>query len=237
MGTKLSLYRVCTFLWLVYLSAVPALADTITTTESWSLFSGPDDPPVEAMGSIDMFDSSLGTLTQIDWVVQGGISANFIVAPSNWPIEYSFAAVIGCGIAVPAAGTLGCDPGSAPTQSDARFGSTLPIGGPVGVDETILLAFFGNYTFTDQESLDVLTGTTPMMVSLLVDTEALAQSCIPDPFLPGEICSPYAVGYIGDYTGTLSVTYTFDPVPIPAAVWLFGSGLLGLIGVARRKKS
>lgn len=28
-----------------------------------------------------------------------------------------------------------------------------------------------------------------------------------------------------------------NPVPIPAAVWLFGSGLLGLIGVARRKKS
>lgn len=29
----------------------------------------------------------------------------------------------------------------------------------------------------------------------------------------------------------------FSPVPIPAAVWLFGSGLIGLIGVARRKKS
>ena len=27
-----------------------------------------------------------------------------------------------------------------------------------------------------------------------------------------------------------------SPVPVPAAVWLFGSGLLGLIGVARRKK-
>ncbi|MEA3242882.1 MAG: VPLPA-CTERM sorting domain-containing protein [Pseudomonadota bacterium] len=24
-------------------------------------------------------------------------------------------------------------------------------------------------------------------------------------------------------------------VPIPAAVWLFGSGLLGLVGIARRK--
>jgi len=27
-----------------------------------------------------------------------------------------------------------------------------------------------------------------------------------------------------------------DAVPVPAAVWLFGSGLLGLIGVARKKK-
>jgi hypothetical protein len=28
---------------------------------------------------------------------------------------------------------------------------------------------------------------------------------------------------------------TPSAVPVPAAVWLFGSGLLGLIGVARRK--
>ena len=28
-----------------------------------------------------------------------------------------------------------------------------------------------------------------------------------------------------------------SPVPVPAAVWLFGSGLLGLVGFARRKKS
>lgn len=27
------------------------------------------------------------------------------------------------------------------------------------------------------------------------------------------------------------------PVPVPAAVWLFGSGLIGLIGVAKRKKA
>jgi hypothetical protein len=26
-------------------------------------------------------------------------------------------------------------------------------------------------------------------------------------------------------------------IPIPAAAWLFGSGLIGLIGLARRKKS
>lgn len=27
-----------------------------------------------------------------------------------------------------------------------------------------------------------------------------------------------------------------NPIPVPAAVWLFGSGLLGLVGVARRRK-
>ena len=32
-------------------------------------------------------------------------------------------------------------------------------------------------------------------------------------------------------------SFTVSAVPIPAAVWLFGSGLLGLVGMARRKKA
>ena len=39
----------------------------------------------------------------------------------------------------------------------------------------------------------------------------------------------------GAFVG-FSANFDF-PVPIPAAFWLFGSGLIGLIGVARRKKA
>ena len=38
-----------------------------------------------------------------------------------------------------------------------------------------------------------------------------------------------------DYDDML-VRAEFSAVPVPAAVWLFGSGLLGLIGIARRRK-
>ena len=31
--------------------------------------------------------------------------------------------------------------------------------------------------------------------------------------------------------------FGFSAVPVPAAAWLFGSGLLGLVGIARRKKT
>jgi len=45
------------------------------------------------------------------------------------------------------------------------------------------------------------------------------------------------VGGITDH-GIFLDNMVFDsPVPVPAAVWLFGSGLIGLIGIARRKKS
>jgi hypothetical protein len=39
--------------------------------------------------------------------------------------------------------------------------------------------------------------------------------------------------------GVAQFSLQFQPtvVPVPAAVWLFGSGLLGLIGMARRKKT
>jgi len=47
------------------------------------------------------------------------------------------------------------------------------------------------------------------------DNLVMIQNCT---FVAGDACDPVAV-------------------PVPAAVWLFGSGLLGLVGVARRKKS
>ncbi len=36
-------------------------------------------------------------------------------------------------------------------------------------------------------------------------------------------------------TVTIEIAGTVTPVPLPAAVWLFASGLLGLVGVARRR--
>ncbi len=48
---------------------------------------------------------------------------------------------------------------------------------------------------------------------------------------------------VGDPSGFGGVQYylhlegVVNPVPLPAAVWLLGSGLLGLVGVSRRKRS
>ena len=45
-------------------------------------------------------------------------------------------------------------------------------------------------------------------------------------------------GALGELTDGFSMdNVQVQVVPVPAAVWLFGSGLIGLIGVARRKKT
>ena len=59
---------------------------------------------------------------------------------------------------------------------------------------------------------------------------------------PDTICTAGPRAYTwADFTNNggkiaeLSNARAFSVVPVPAAVWLFGSGLLGLVGVARRK--
>jgi len=46
-----------------------------------------------------------------------------------------------------------------------------------------------------------------------------------------------SLGFSGAFKYADLDNIRLDAVPIPSAVWLFGSGLIGLIGVARRKKS
>lgn len=53
----------------------------------------------------------------------------------------------------------------------------------------------------------------------------------------GAVCGG-DTGCLSDvYFDNVSVTVDVSAVPVPAAAWLFGSGLIGLVGMARRKKA
>ena len=83
--------------------------------------------------------------------------------------------------------------------------------------------FLGDDYYSNDEQIYATTAT-----GLLYGAgAALGGSC-----LSGMECGAIHDGGAFDYTNEMAVV---SSVPVPAAVWLFGSGLLGLIGVARRK--
>jgi len=60
-----------------------------------------------------------------------------------------------------------------------------------------------------------------------------------DPQLPGSNALPAIARQLGSFTlaadGTLTFQSSVTPIPVPAAAWLLGSGVLALAGIARRR--
>ena len=46
----------------------------------------------------------------------------------------------------------------------------------------------------------------------------------------------YFSGFADDFSYSIVINGTVSAIPVPAAVWLFGSGLIGLAGFAKRNK-
>jgi hypothetical protein len=59
----------------------------------------------------------------------------------------------------------------------------------------------------------------------------------PYPGAPDDSCFPVDEVFIDSNRVAGYLTYVINPVPVPAAIWLFGTGILGLIGFSKRKKS
>lgn len=75
-----------------------------------------------------------------------------------------------------------------------------------------------------------------------IDSNSLPTSLPGIDYFTCIICEPgtnkYSTFYIKDLSATQSQVYTLTSltsVPVPASAWLFGSGLFGLISIARRK--
>ena len=89
----------------------------------------------------------------------------------------------------------------------------------------------------------------PAAAGLIIGPSATANASINgavhNPYIDGTATFVLALAGVTGSTVISNVSFSFGtgeensapgvPVPIPAAVWLFGSGLLGLIGIARRK--
>lgn len=132
------------------------------------------------------------------------------------------------------------------------------------VTDTLTSTVAGNapltYTFAPDLVIDVLQLD-------VVDRDTTGEIWLTNLMVNGESAGDFLVGGEGyntwmltdiasgpglTVTGTINRTGTFgssqelskiqilaggSPVPVPAAIWLFGSGLLGMVGIARRKKT
>ena len=101
------------------------------------------------------------------------------------------------------------------------------------------LATLTDFEFTSamEETGMNITTASEMLGSLLAPGSFTFEATPGDYFLSffgfADVSSSTMLGQYG-----IEVRMTEMPeIPIPAAVWLFGSGLLGLIGIARRRKA
>lgn len=69
-----------------------------------------------------------------------------------------------------------------------------------------------------------ITATGFSVTSIDTDNDGTPGTAMNNGVFPG-----WTFAFSGDFVGV-------PEVPVPAAVWLFGSGLLGLLAVARRRK-
>jgi hypothetical protein len=106
----------------------------------------------------------------------------------------------------------------------------LNVSGTATLDGTLNISVIdlGSGLFTPHlgDSFDILTA------DLIQGSFSLFTLAALDPGLKWDI------NYLTDAIGTTDVVrLSVDAVPVPPAVWLFGSGLLGLVAVARRHKA
>ncbi|MCX2981401.1 VPLPA-CTERM sorting domain-containing protein [Halieaceae bacterium IMCC14734] len=196
-----------------------AAASAQAATVSYTGSTGISDVSASSL-DLEQFDASLGTLTgiAIDWDMgfSGAFFAIRFSQDGTASGENSFIASTAITTAAPA--------GAAGPALNASAGVAFDVNVPEDYQQ--------NYSgeTSDSQSFGPLAAFVGNgLVSYDFWGMASATSTVSNGVFSGIDTHRYQVD--------AEITYTYSPVPLPAAAWLFGSALLGLAGVARRRKS
>lgn len=85
------------------------------------------------------------------------------------------------------------------------------------------------------DDLDTLSAFTLQPGDSSVESWVDAYSIMPDPVFD-DLGNEYNIEWV-DFYGEVEVIYEYTPIPIPSAVWLIGSGLIGIVGVRSKFKN
>ena len=180
------------------------------------------------------FMSQVGGALPIEYTILGGNAANFGAAPTS---TFEGSAVPSTNVSSLSGWTAGrnglIDQGQLWNTIVNWAGQVSTITGSEHVlassDTRSFSSFFG--------TADRLNAAFPLRMSSNIDTNLflLGRSFLPVGTQTAQSALGQAMLTVLAGTGNGQLTFAVSAVPIPAAVVLFGSGLIGLIGIARRK--
>lgn len=199
---------------------------------------------VHQFGGATFTTDNTFSVDNVDYYEEGGVKFDFI-GPSGNPFSYHVGDYYGVG-------------------NDVIHGhwDAGPFGdmGSINVEKLDNTAFDLNYfkiTTNTANGGGAASGSEEVYINALADGVNISFSML----LPSDdwgFAGPNSEIYLGtEFDGIKAFSFTYGSnavgfgldeffideaapppsVPVPAAVWLFGSGLLGLVGVARRKKA
>lgn len=179
----------------------------------------------------DYFGDSASAVVNYDLDTTGRVysdSSPFIMFYENAITSYSFSTTntsTGLGFSVTGAG------------SDIQIQND--IGGTIGKDRfRVAYEYTGSTDHPDFQSSNQI----GVEIDQLYSSDPFTDGDLPNPFpvALGETWNQFRVFFDSNGIGAnyeITSVSSVTTVPVPAAAWLFGSGLLGLIGIARRKKA
>ncbi len=149
------------------------------------------------------------------------VDAATIFAPTDGDINFVFGDLLGAQLAI----FDDSDQSYAGSSLGVQIGDIVGFAGPNGI---------GDHTATNTTTALslTLTGSDNFILGLSTDNGV---SWMADAGPASLGANAYSVTF-GTGANVIEVDVQIVPaIPVPAAVWLFGSGLLGLVGMARRK--
>lgn len=149
------------------------------------------------------------------------VDAATIFAPTDGDVNFLLGDLLGAQLAI----FDDSDQTYAGSSLDVLIGDVVGFSGPNGSGDHVA-------TNTTTAGTMLLTGSSNFILGLSTDG---GTSWMADSAVVALGANAYSVTF-GNGANVIEVDVQIvPPIPVPAAVWLFGSGLLGLVGVARRK--
>ncbi|MGB5475145.1 MAG: VPLPA-CTERM sorting domain-containing protein [Gammaproteobacteria bacterium] len=151
-------------------------------------------------------------------LVSSSANAATVFAPTDGDVNFLLGDLLGAQLAI----FDDSDQSYVGLSLDVAIGDVVGFAGPNGV---------GNHIATNTTTTNtlLLTGSSNFILGLSTDG---GTSWIADASVVALGANAYSVTF---GTGANVIEVDVQIIPVPAAVWLFGSGLLGLVAVARRK--